>query len=146
MTSRLATPGDVGLLPNSRRNASDREWAGSVLTRRTRRRHRAARSVAIADDDVVLPTPPLPPTNTNFRSSPSKPRADRRRESSDMKAGEGADALVLVVWRVAVAGGGTVMRKNCRIMTNYCGGQGVATRNFLRPNFSHRSLDLNFNF
>ena len=36
MTSRLETPGEVGSFVKSHRKASEREWAGSVLTRRTR--------------------------------------------------------------------------------------------------------------
>ena len=96
MTWRLSTPpGDVGTFVKSRRNASDKEWAGSVLTRRTRRPHLSARRVATADEVVVLPTPPFPPTKTNLRSSSSpspfdagEPIAERRRESSDIIVSE----------------------------------------------------------
>jgi len=42
------------------------------------------RRVAMADDEVVLPTPPFPPTKMNLRSSPPRPRAEWSSESSDM--------------------------------------------------------------
>ncbi len=58
MTCRLSMPGDVGSLVKSQRNASDSEWAGSVLTRRMRLLQCRARRVAMAEELVVLPTPP----------------------------------------------------------------------------------------
>jgi len=41
----------------------------------------------MADELVVLPTPPFPPTKTNLRSSLLRPMADQRRESRDIVAG-----------------------------------------------------------
>jgi hypothetical protein len=66
MQYRLAKPcTSVGLRENFWLKASDRLCAGSVDTISTLRRADASATPS-EQDDVVLPTPPLPPTNTHF--------------------------------------------------------------------------------
>ena len=68
MAWRLGTPATgVGVLVNFWRKASDRLWAGSVEMMRTEERA-AAICTASAEEQVVLPTPPFPPTNIHFSS------------------------------------------------------------------------------
>jgi len=69
MQYRLSKPCTrVGSLPNFCEKASERLCAGSVETRRTFSRTIESR-MPTQHEVVVLPTPPLPPTNTHFRDS-----------------------------------------------------------------------------
>ena len=67
MAKRLVKPStSVGTLVNFWRKASLRLWAGSVEMMSTLSRTPAS-CTAREQEQVVLPTPPLPPTKIHFR-------------------------------------------------------------------------------
>ena len=89
MAYRLSNPLiRMGSLLNFCEKASDTLWAGSVLMISTLPRVRAS-STPMLELDVVLPTPPLPPTKIHFSDSCStRLRSDGSSSSSSSSESE----------------------------------------------------------